>query len=176
MSNEPAGGSLGTRILGVDTSLRSTGVGVIEVVGQRLRAVTWGQIRNPASRPHTGCLAHLFSGIQDLLRSETPEAVAVEGIFYSKNARTAMILGQARGVVLAACALASVPVYEYAPRSVKSAVVGYGNASKEQVALMVQRLLGMKEVPEEDAADALALAICHSSHKRHPAGGAGKEI
>jgi crossover junction endodeoxyribonuclease RuvC len=164
------------RILGVDTSLRSTGVGVLDVAGSRMRAVTWGLIRNPPSRPHTACLAHLFEQIQQLIRKEQPVVAAIEGIFFSKNARTAMILGQARGVVLAACALEKIPVYEYSPRSVKMAVVGHGNAHKDQVGNMIQRLLAMKEPPEEDAADALALAICHSHNIRQPLTGQGEAI
>lgn len=164
------------RILGVDTSMRCTGVGVLDVAGSRMRAVTWGQIRNPPSRPHTASLAHLFEQLQQLVQKEQPVVAAIEGIFFSKNARTAMILGQARGVVLAVCALEKVPVYEYSPRSVKMAVVGYGNAHKDQVGNMIQRLLAMKEPPGEDAADALALAICHSHQQKHPAMGQGKEI
>ena len=154
------------RILGVDTSLRSTGVGVVAAAGSRQRAVTWGVIKNPAQRPHTECLAHLHRELGRLLQAEEPVAVAVEGVFFSKNVRTAVTLGQARGVVLAVCALAGVPVYEYAPRSVKQAVVGNGNAHKEQVGRMVALLLGLSEPPAEDAADALALAIAHIHQQR----------
>ena len=154
------------RILGVDTSLRSTGVGIIDAAGSNHHAVAWSVVKNPASRPHTGCLAHLFNELQQLIQAHRPQAAAVEGVFFSKNVRTAVTLGQARGVVLAVCALEKVPVYEYAPRSVKQAVVGNGNAHKEQVIRMVQLLLGMAETPPEDAADALALAICHVHQSR----------
>lgn len=149
------------KVLGVDTSLRSTGVGVVEGRGSVLRAVRYDVIRNPADRPHTHCLSHLFARLREIIREEKPEAAAVEGVFVSKNARTAMILGQARGVVLAVCALEEIPVYEYAPRRIKQAVVGHGNAHKDQVAQMIVRLLGLKEKPPEDAADALAIAVCH---------------
>lgn len=129
--------------------------------GSVLRAVRYDVIRNPAGRTHTECLAHLFTRVREIVRGDQPGAAAVEGVFLSKNARTAMILGQARGVVLAVCALEGIPVYEYAPRRIKQAVVGYGNAHKDQVAQMIMRLLGLKEQPPEDAADALAMAVCH---------------
>ncbi len=157
------------RVLGVDTSLRSTGVGVVEAVGSQYKAVTWGAIKNPAGRPHTACLAHLFEQLRQIIQRDQPVAASVEGIFYSKNVRTAVTLGQARGVVLAVCALEAVPVYEYAPRSVKQSVVGNGNAHKQQVMRMVSVLLGLKEEPEEDAADALALALTHLHHQGRPA-------
>lgn len=154
------------KVLGVDTSLRGTGVGVVEQTGSAQRAVTWGVIRNPAKRPHTACLAHIHRELQQLIATEKPDAVAVEGVFFSKNVRTAVTLGQARGVVLAVCSLADVPVYEYAPRTVKQAVVGHGNAHKEQIIKMVSLLLGLKDAPAEDAADALALAIAHLQQNR----------
>lgn len=156
------------RVLGVDTSLRSTGFGVVDALGNSFSGVVWGLIRNPASRPHTACLAHLFKELQRIVEETRPTAVAVEGVFFSKNVRTAVILGQARGVVLAACALANLPVYEYSPRSVKQAVVGNGNAHKDQVGRMVGRLLSVTETLADDAADALALAICHLHQARIP--------
>lgn len=156
------------RVLGIDTSLRSTGFGVVEAVGNSYSGIVWGQIRNPASRPHTGCLAHLFSELEGILTEHKPSAVAVEGVFFSKNVRTAVTLGQARGVVLAACALGGVPVYEYSPRSVKQAVVGNGNAHKDQVGTMIRRLLAVSGELGDDAADALALAICHLHQSHYP--------
>lgn len=164
------------RVLGVDTSLRSSGVGIVEAPGSRYKAVTWGLIKNPAGRPHTACLAHLFEELRGIIRRDKPSAAAVEGIFYSKNVRTAMTLGQARGVVLAVCALEGVPVFEYAPRSVKQSVVGNGNAHKQQVMRMVAVLLGLKEEPEEDAADALALALTHLHHQGRPSVNQSKTI
>jgi crossover junction endodeoxyribonuclease RuvC len=91
-----------------------------------------------------------------------PDAAAVEGIFYCRNVKTAVLLGEARGVVVSVCARAGLPVFEYSPRRVKQALVGRGEAAKEQVASMVVRLLGLKEIPQEDSADALAIAICHA--------------
>lgn len=154
------------RVLGVDTSLRSTGVGIVEARGSSYRGIHWQTIKNPASRPHTGCLAHIFRELQEIIQQHKPQAAAVEGIFFSKNVRTAVTLGQARGVVLAVCEVEGVPVFEYSPRSVKQAVVGNGNAHKEQVIRMVSLLLGLSTAPGEDAADALALAICHLHQSR----------
>lgn len=156
------------RILGVDTSLRSSGVAVIEVSGQQMRALAYGRIQNKASLPHTGCLAAIHQEIDKLITEFEPDEAAIEGAFFAKNPKTAMILGQARGVVLAACALRTLPVFEYSPRSIKQAVTGVGSARKEQVAKMVARLLGLAEEPQEDAADALALAICHAHQRRMP--------
>ncbi len=150
------------RVLGIDTSLRSTGYGVVESEGSRLKLLCHGVIRNPPKRSLTECLLTLDRGLRAVVAEHQPEAAAVEGIFFCKNARTALILGQARGVALLACSSAGMPIFEHEPRRVKQAVVGFGAADKSQVALMVARLLGLVKVPEEeDATDALALAICH---------------
>jgi len=156
------------RILGVDTSLRSSGVAVIEVAGRQVRALVYGRIKNSSSSPHTACLAEIHRQIDALITEFSPDEAAIEGAFFAKNAKTAMILGQARGTVLAACALRGVPVFEYSPRSIKQAVVGSGSASKEQVGKMVARLLGLAEITQDDAADALASAICHSHQRALP--------
>jgi len=156
------------RILGVDTSLRSSGVAVVEVSGQKMQALAYGRIHNKAALSHSGCLAAIHKEIDKLIAEFEPAEAAIEGAFFAKNAKTAMILGQARGVVLAACALRNLPVYEYSPRSIKQAVVGSGAASKEQVARMVMRLLGLSELPQDDAADALASAICHIHQRGLP--------
>jgi crossover junction endodeoxyribonuclease RuvC len=153
------------RILGVDTSLRSTGVGVVDVCGSRLLAVHFGTLRNPASRPLSACLLALEDGLTGLLQAHRPEVVAVEGVFFAKYVRATLMLGHARGVVLAACTRFGVPVFEYEPRRVKQAVVGQGGAAKEQVQRMVQAMLALPEPPQEDAADALAIAICHAQNR-----------
>ncbi len=156
------------RILGVDTSLRSSGVAVVEVCGQQMRALVHGNVKNKASMSHSGCLAEIYHQIDLLITEYSPDEVAIEGAFFSKNAKTAMILGMSRGAVLACCSRRSLPVYEYSPRSVKKAVVGIGSAEKGQVGKMVMRLLGLNEPPQEDAADALALAICHAHQRGAP--------
>jgi len=164
------------RILGVDTSLRSTGLGLIQVRGSRLEVVEQAQVKNPAAWPLSRCLVHLNAAIGEILERGKPGVVAIEGIFFCKNVRTAVILGEARGVVIAACAAAGVSVYEYSPRRVKQAVVGFGGAGKEQVVRMVTSLLGLREVPPEDAADALAIAICHAHAGKYGALMDAKEI
>jgi crossover junction endodeoxyribonuclease RuvC len=136
-------------------------VGVVEAVGHRLLAVWHGRVRNPSERSHSACLLNLSQEIRRLIAEHQPQAVAIEGVFFAKNLRTTLILGEARGAVIAQSTLQGVPVYEYEPRRVKQAVVGYGNAGKEQVQRMVMSLLALPEAPQEDAADALALAICH---------------
>lgn len=155
-----------SRILGVDTSLRSSGVAVIEGAGQQVRALSFGTIRNKPKDPHSVCLVRIHEQILELIDRFQPDAVAIEGVFFCKNPRTALILGQARGAVLTACALRGIPVREYAPRLVKQSVVGTGRAQKDQVAKMVMRMLNLKEQPSSDAADALAIALTHL-HQQH---------
>ncbi len=149
------------RVLGIDTSLRSTGFGVVDAEGSRLRTVEHGCLPMRASLRHSACLAGIVDGLEDIIRRAHPDSVAIEGAFFCKNARTAMILGEARGAAICACARQGLPIFEYAPRRVKQAVVGYGGAGKEQVRKMVMTLLALREEPQEDAGDALALAICH---------------
>ena len=151
----------GQRILGVDTSLRSSGVGIIEVRGHELRVVAYGRIHNRPAELHSQCLWNIFEEVSALIEKHQPACAAIEGVFFAKNAKTAMVLGQARGAVLGACAKASIPVYEHSPRRVKQALTGNGGAQKDQVAKMVMQLLQLEEQPQEDAADALAVAITH---------------
>lgn len=149
------------RVLGIDTSLRSSGVGILDAAGSRLAAVEFGRIHNPDRLPLSECLRRMDVGVRELIVKTRPSEAAIEDVFFCKNVRTAVTLGEARGVVIAACAGAGIPVYEYAPRRVKQAVVGYGAADKSQVRRMVMRLLNLAEEPQEDAGDALAIAICH---------------
>lgn len=153
------------RVLGLDTSLRSTGYGVVESAGHALKLVEQGTIRIPQGRPLSDCLATLDRQLHAILQRARPDAASIEGIFFCKNVKTAVILGEARGVVIARCADAGVPVFEYPPRRVKQAIVGHGAAGKQQVGRMVVRLLALEAEPQEDAADALAIAICHA-HSR----------
>ena len=153
------GGAL--RVLGIDTSLRATGVGIVESVNGRLRGVAYDVLKNPPAWPLSACLLHIHDELTRILTEFQPEVVAVEGVFFARFAKTALILGHARGVAIAACAGAGVPVFEYAPRRVKQAVVGFGAATKEQMQAMVVRQLALGKAPPEDAADALAIAICH---------------
>ena len=153
------------RVLGVDTSLRSTGVGVVEVAGSRLTAIQYGTLSNPASRPLSACLLAIEDGVAELIATHHPDAAAVEGVFFAKYVRATLLLGHARGAVIAQCARLGLPVFEYEPRRVKQAVVGQGGAAKGQVQRMVQSILNLPEPPPEDAADALAIAICHIQNR-----------
>jgi crossover junction endodeoxyribonuclease RuvC len=154
------------RVFGIDCGTNCTGYGVVDVqVGPRetrLVAVASGGLRLAKDQPLHLRLAYIFAELTALLEMHRPDAVAVEGVFYSVNAKSALKLGHVRGVALLAAALQGLPVAEYAPLTIKSAVVGYGLAQKEQVQYMVARLLNLDHAPEPaDAADALAIAICH---------------
>lgn len=151
------------RILGVDTALRTTGYGLVDTDGHRFKAVDCGVVKNHRKDPHSECLRRLSGGIIELIETYAPDVAAIEGTFYFKNARTAMILGMARGSVVSALTNRDIPIYEYAPRRVKQAVCGSGAATKAQVALLVGKMLNIqdKKLPD-DATDALGLAICHS--------------
>jgi crossover junction endodeoxyribonuclease RuvC len=149
------------RVLGIDTALRCSGLAVVDRTGNAWKAIDYGLVKNSATAPHSICLLRLQEGVREMIRKHKPDVVAIEGIFFAKNVRTAVILGQARGAVIAACAAEGLPVYEHAPRSVKQALVGFGGAHKGQVSKMAMALLGLREAPPEDAADALGIAICH---------------
>lgn len=154
-------------ILGVDTSLRSTGFGVVECVGSRLKALDYGNISNSQGVAISECLRRIHAKIGELIATWNPDVLSVEKVIYGKNANTMMVLGEARGAVIVAGADAGKAIYEYEPRRVKMAVCGNGMAEKDQVQRMVKTLLALAEIPQNDAADALALAICHAnSHSR----------
>lgn len=152
-------------ILGVDTSLRSTGYGVLEVLGSRERALAYGNIPNGPKVPVSECLRKIHATITDLITTWNPDVLSIEKVIYGKNANTMRVLGEARGAVIVAGAAVGKPIYEYEPRRVKMAVCGNGLAEKEQVQRMMKTLLALPELPQNDAADALALAICHAHVK-----------
>ncbi len=149
------------RILGIDPGTQVCGYGVIETDGSQARAVDYGALRGPAGDlPER--LAAIFAGLREVMERFGPDVVAVEGAFYGKNVRTALKIGEGRGVALLAAAQRGCDVVEYAPAEVKKSVVGNGRAHKSQVQQMVRAILGLPEAPHpEDAADALAIAICH---------------
>jgi crossover junction endodeoxyribonuclease RuvC len=157
-------------VLGVDPGTAATGYGVVEraAIGP-LRLVECGVIRPPAGRPHPERLAVIFDELTDLVARHRPDVVAVETVFVAHNARSALVLGQARGMALLAAARAGLEVAEYAPRMVKKAVVGTGDASKGQVQQMVARLLRLKTAPRPaDAADGVAIALTHCLRSGRP--------
>ena len=149
-------------ILGVDTSLRSTGYGVLAVEGSRLRALDYGNIRNQPKLPLTSCLKAISEKIGALIEEYKPAEMAIESVIYGKNAGTMLLLGEARGAVLTMAASAGLKVCEYEPRRMKRAICGNSLAEKEQIQRMVKVLLNLPEEPQNDAADALGLAICHA--------------
>jgi len=154
----------GLRVLGVDPALAgATGYGIIEFVGSTPRLVRFGSFKLPARATLAARLYEIHSLIAQLVAEFTPDAVAVESVFAAVNIRTALKLAEVRGVVLLAAAQASIPAHSYSPREVKSSVAGYGAASKQQMQQMVSSALGLTEIPEPaDAADALAVALCHA--------------
>lgn len=149
------------RVLGLDPGSAAFGWGVVERSGRALAAVAWGVIRPPAGAPLEVRLDAIFQALGEVIAEHKPGEAAVEGVFQAKNARSALVLGHARGVGLLAAARAGLTVHEYPPAAVKKALVGAGRAQKEQVRAMVGRLLGGVGQPPLDASDALAVAVCH---------------
>ncbi len=150
-----------TILLGIDPGSRHTGYGVIEQVGNRCRALAFGTISTSGAdmAPRLGTI---FAGLCEVMSAHQPEEVGIEKVFMARNPDSALKLGQARGAALTAVVQSGVPVFEYSARQVKQAVVGRGGAEKAQVAEMVKHLLGLEKRPQEDAADALAIALCHA--------------
>jgi len=150
-------------ILGVDPGFAITGYGVISYTGNKFRVLDFGVVTTKADLPHPTRLLILEESLVDIINTYKPETVAIEELFFNSNAKTALQVGQGRGVALLCAARAGIPVYEYTPLQVKQGVTGYGRAGKEQVQQMIKILLGLPEVPKpDDAADALAVAICHA--------------
>jgi crossover junction endodeoxyribonuclease RuvC len=151
-------------IFGLDPSLRSTGYGIIQVEGRQMRALAYGVIKNADKIVPSRCLVAIHQQVTDLLQQHRPDAAVVEGIIYLQNFQTAITLGSARGAALLAFAEAGLPIFEYAPRRVKSAATGRGGAQKAQVGFMMRAMLGLTENPPADAADALAIALTHAQN------------
>ena len=150
------------KVFGIDPGSERTGYGCIDTDGSRHRILHCGAVSAPASASFPARLLAIHQRLSALLLAHRPDAVAVESIFYASNVRSALKLGHARGVAVLAAAQAGLPVVEYTPAEIKRAVVGYGRAEKHQVQQMVKLLLGLPAVPSpHDAADALAVAICH---------------
>jgi crossover junction endodeoxyribonuclease RuvC len=152
-------------VLGIDPGLANTGYGVVERRGGRLVALDGGVLRTPASASAEERLGELHEGLTALLREHVPAAMALEKLYFGQNARSAFAVGQARGVAMLCAGQQGIECFSYTPQQVKGAVCGSGAAAKEQVARMVGALLGLPGPPQPDhAADALAVAICHSNH------------
>jgi len=157
-----------TRVLGIDPGSRVLGWGVVESSGRAVQHVAHGVFRLDATAPLERRLAELFSLLTEALALHAPAAVAVEGVFSFRNARSALVLGQARGVALLVAARANLPVFEYAPAAVKRAVGVGGAGAKEAVSRAVCGFLGLPKAPRADATDALAVAVCHLHRSGSP--------
>lgn len=157
-------------ILGIDTAIRCTGYGVIEMLAPgKFGILDCGVIKNSRELPHSECLRRLYGGMVELAERYKPSSASIEGAFVGRNIKTAMTLSLARGAVIAALAGLGIEVYQYSPATAKRSAVGRGDASKEQVAMMMAAMCGMdiRKIPN-DSTDALALAICHGNASARP--------
>ena len=154
------------RILGIDPGLLRTGFGIVERSGNQARHVAHGVIRIPSNADLPLRLKAVFEGIQAVIREHQPDQSAIEEVFVNVNPRATLLLGQARGAAIAALTAADLPVAEYTALQIKKAVTGHGRASKEQIQRLVCALLKLDEAPSQDAADALACALCHANSSR----------
>ena len=149
-------------IMGIDPGIAITGYGIIESNGSQLKAIDYGYIQTLSYEASTSRLKAIYEGVCGLIKTFNPDILSIEELFFNENARTAIAVGQARGVAVLAAAMNNVTVNEYTPLQVKQSVVGYGRAKKEQIQFMVKEMLNLKEIPKpDDVADALAVAICH---------------
>jgi crossover junction endodeoxyribonuclease RuvC len=153
------------RVLGIDPGSQTMGWGVVEGDGRRYALVAYGSVRAPSALRFSARLLRMCNGLEEVIAEHRPDACALEDAFLASNVKVSMKLGQVRGVVLLVAERAALEIHEYSPRLIKQTVVGYGNAEKHQVQEMVRLLLSLKSVPSpHDAADALAVAICHFHH------------
>ena len=151
------------RILGIDPGYGITGFGIVEAQGGTCRLLRCGAITTPPNTEFSWRLEVIYNDMRQLLETAKPDAVAIEELFFGQNVTTGINVAQSRGVILLAIRQAGVPIYEYKPMQVKQSVVGYGNATKHQVQDMTKRLLHLSAVPKpDDAADAVAIALCHA--------------
>ncbi len=153
------------RILGIDPGYAIMGYGIVEYKGSKFTPIVYGSITTDAHTPNEDRLMTLYDELSAIIEEYKPEEASIEELFYNTNATTAIMVGEARGTALLACAKAGVRISEYTPLQIKSALTGYGRADKKQVQAMVKMILGLSEVPKpDDTADALAAAICHAHH------------
>lgn len=150
------------RILGIDPGYAILGYGIIDMTGNKFNVVNYGAITTEAKESMPDRLKHLYYNLMELIEHFQPETVAIEELFFNTNTKTAIKVGQARGVAILACANSGISIAEYTPLQIKQALTGYGRADKTQVQNMVKTILNLKKVPKpDDTADALAAAICH---------------
>ncbi|MEA3470430.1 MAG: crossover junction endodeoxyribonuclease RuvC [Thermodesulfobacteriota bacterium] len=153
-------------VLGIDPGTKVTGYGIVEKKSGKLTHVTYGEIRIKRGELLSQGLKKIYDSLMKIVVQFDPQAIAIENIFYGKNVQSLIKQAQARGVAILVASHTGIPIYEYTPLEVKKAVVGYGRAEKAQVQHMVKAILGLPELPPEDASDALAIAICHSNFQK----------
>jgi crossover junction endodeoxyribonuclease RuvC len=151
------------RVLGIDPGNHITGYGVVEKKKSGLHHVMHGEVKISKATSRSSCMLMIYDNLLDVINRSSPDVIAVEDIFYGKNIKSLIRQGEARGVIMLACSHKHIPIYEYTPLEIKKAVVGYGRAEKNQVQTMVKAILRLPEHPPVDAADALAVAICHAN-------------
>ncbi len=154
------------RVLGIDCGTERTGYGIIESDGKRHAAIAFGVLKTNPREPMADRLCVIARGLREVIVQYQPQETVIEEVFVAKNTQSSLKLAQVRGVAMVIAREAPMEVHEYSPREIKMAVVGYGNAEKSQVQLMVKALLGLEQPPPEDAADALAAAICRATMRR----------
>ena len=155
------------RILGIDPGIAIVGYGVVDKEGNRYKTVAYDAVTTKAHTPLEDRLERVYNGVCEIIKEYKPDAMSIEELFFNNNAKTALIVGQARGVIILAAVQNHIPVYEYTPLQVKQALTGYGRASKTQIQQMMKSMLGLTEVPKpDDVADALAIAVCHGNSMR----------
>ena len=154
------------RIIGIDPGIAIVGFGIIDCKNNRLQAISYGAITTPASMAPGKRLLMIQENLKTVIENHQPESCGLETLFFSKNVKTAMSVSQARGVILCTLEEFKIPVYDYSPTQVKSAILGFGGAEKKQVQFMTKELLNLSSIPKpDDVADALAIGICH--HHSH---------
>ena len=155
------------RILGIDPGIAIVGYGVVDKEGNRYKTVAYDAVTTKAHTPLEDRLERVYNGVCEIIKEYKPDAMSIEELFFNNNAKTALTVGQARGVIILAAVQNHIPVYEYTPLQVKQALTGYGRASKTQIQQMMKSMLGLTEVPKpDDVADALAIAVCHGNSMR----------
>ncbi len=156
------------RIIGIDPGFAILGYGVVEKIGNSYKPVAYGSITTPSGMDMSERLKVVYKNLMDIIDRYEPTEASIEELFFNKNAKTALMVGQARGVAMLACANSDLDIYEYTPLQIKQGVVGYGRAEKKQVQMMMKSILKLKEVPKpDDTADALAAAICHGNQRTY---------
>ena len=155
------------RILGIDPGIAIVGYGIVDKEGNRYKTIGYDAITTRAHTPLEERIEKVYDGVNEIIKTYNPDVMSIEELFFNNNAKTALTVGQARGVIILAAVKNRVPVYEYTPLQVKQALTGYGRASKQQIQQMMKTMLGLNEIPKpDDVADALAIAVCHGNSMR----------